>query len=73
MLGFKGLRSGAQDIAKDVNFYCFKCYAPKIKAFFFVQKIDIIQKIQSQFPKIQNKKPFVCPFLSPKRFKLTSL
>ena len=38
MLGFKGLRSGAQDITKDVNFYCFKCYAPKIKAFFFCSK-----------------------------------
>ena len=55
MLGFKGLRAGAQDITKDVNFYCLKCYAPKIKTFFIVQKIDVIQKYSASFPKFKMK------------------
>ena len=55
MLVFKGLRSGAQDITKDVNFYCFKCYAPKIKTFLIVQKIDVIQKYGANVPKFKIK------------------
>ena len=60
---------------KGLNFYCLKWYAPKIKTFlfFYCSKDRRKTKIQSQFPKIQNEKLFVCPFLSPKMFNLTSL
>ena len=40
---------------KGLNFYCLKWYAPKIKTFFIVQKIDVIRKYRASFPKFKMK------------------
>ena len=58
--------------AMNVNTYL-RTLCNKNKNIFYSSKDRLHTKIQSQFSKIQDKKPFVVPFLSPKNFDLTSL
>ena len=58
--------------AMNVNTYL-RTLCNKNKNIFYSSKDRLYTKIQSQFSKIQDKKPFVVPFLSPNKFDLTLL